>query len=54
MLILPERSSADLAKVRSKSCLTAIVDARLVDSRIIVHDANKACIKIKTYRIWTA
>ena len=40
-----------LGKVRSKFCLTAIVDARLVDSRIIVHDANKACIKINTYRI---
>jgi len=32
MLILPERSSAVLVMVSSKSCLSAIVDARLVDS----------------------
>ena len=42
MVIPPERSSAVLAKVSSKSCLSAIVDARLVDSRIIVYYANKA------------
>ena len=34
MLIPPERSSAVLAKVSSKSCLSAVVDARLVDSRM--------------------
>jgi len=34
MLIPPERSSAVLAKVSSKSCLSAGVDARLVDSRM--------------------
>ena len=33
MLILLERSSAVLAKVGSKSCLSAVVDARLVDIR---------------------
>jgi len=46
MLVPPERSSAVLAKVSSKSCLSAVVDARLVDSRrgynlIIVYYANK-------------
>jgi len=35
MLILLERSSAVLPKVSSKSCLSAVVDARLVDSRIL-------------------
>jgi len=36
MLILLERSSAVLAKVSSKSysCLSAVVDARLVDIRM--------------------
>ena len=34
MLILLERSSAVLAKVSSKSCLSAVIDARLVDSRM--------------------
>jgi len=46
MLILPERSSSVLAKVSSKSCLSAVVVARLVDSRrgynlIIDYYANK-------------
>ena len=41
-----ERSSAVLAKVSSKSRLSAVVDARLVDSRMgynvfIVYYANK-------------
>jgi len=34
MLILLEKSSAVLAKVSSKSCLSAVVDARLVDIRM--------------------
>jgi len=52
MLIPPERSSAVLAKVSSKSCLSAVVDARLVDSRMgynvfVVYYANMH-IKIHT------
>ena len=66
MLIPPEGSSAVLAKVSSKSCLSAVVDARLVDSRMgydvfIVYYSHKGAwhahktphkiTKIKTYWI---